>query len=333
MNFHPEYFQVARLLLFKKLFERSAIMYSVLFNIGLLVVGFFLLTKGADLFVDNASGIAKKIGISSLVIGLTIVAFGTSMPELAVSVTAALEGANEIAVGNVVGSNIFNLLIVAGMSAIITPLYVDKDLMRRDWPISTLAALLLFMMLLNQQISQIEAILLLLCFGMILFFQLKSAKQEGENNETETKSVFLLIIFLIIGILGIVIGGEMTVEGAKALARSLGWSESFIGLTIIACGTSLPELVTSVVAARKGENEIAMGNVIGSNIFNILLILGVSSFLHPIHVAMTAMIDTLVLLVVSSIYWFICKKYTFNKKVGISMVLVYLVYLVYLINR
>ncbi len=297
-----------------------------------IVVGFIFLVKGADWFVDNASGIATKIGISPLVIGLTIVAFGTSMPELAVSVTAALEGANEIAVGNVVGSNLFNLLVVAGLSACIFPLAVNPTIMKRDWPVSTLAAVLLAIFLYDRTISIWEGVILLIFFAFTLYTQLKNGKETDET-KTENRSMINLIIFLIIGIACIIIGGQLAVEGATELARILGLSETLIGLTVVAVGTSLPELVTSVVAARKGENEIAMGNVIGSNVFNLLCILGVSAVLHPIHVEATAFIDTLILCVVSIGYWFICKKYKLDRKVGISMIFVYILFTAYIIMR
>lgn len=297
-----------------------------------IVVGFIFLVKGADWFVDNASGIATKIGISPLVIGLTIVAFGTSMPELAVSVTAALEGANEIAVGNVVGSNLFNLLVVAGLSACIFPLAVNPTIMKRDWPVSTLAAVLLAVFLYDRTISIWEGVILLIFFAFTLYTQLKNGKETDET-KTENRSMINLIIFLIIGIACIIIGGQLAVEGATELARILGLSETLIGLTVVAVGTSLPELVTSVVAARKGENEIAMGNVIGSNVFNLLCILGVSAVLHPIHVEATAFIDTLILCAVSIGYWFICKKYKLDRKVGISMIFVYILFTAYIIMR
>lgn len=298
----------------------------------LIVIGFVFLVKGADWFVDNASGIATKIGVSPLVIGLTIVAFGTSMPELAVSVTAALEGANEIAVGNVVGSNIFNLLVVAGLSACIYPLVVNPTIFKRDWPISTLAAIVLMIFLIDSTLSSLEGIILLIFFAIILFSQLKSGKETDEN-KVEDRPMVSLLIFLVIGIACIIIGGQLAVQGATDLARILGLSETLIGLTVVAIGTSLPELVTSVVAARKGENEIAMGNVIGSNVFNLLFILGISATLHPINVEPTALMDTLILSVVSLGYWFICKKVKLDRKIGISMVMVYALFMIYIILR
>ncbi len=298
----------------------------------LIVIGFVFLVKGADWFVDNASGIATKIGVSPLVIGLTIVAFGTSIPELAVSVTAALKGANEIAVGNVVGSNIFNLLVVAGLSACIYPLVINPTIMKRDWPISTLASILLVVFVYDSTISFFEGIVLLIFFAFTMFTQLKDGKETDEQ-KVEDRPMISLIIFLCVGIACIIIGGQLAVKGATELARILGLSETLIGLTVVAIGTSLPELVTSIVAAKKGENEIAMGNVIGSNVFNLLFILGISATLHPINVEPTALMDTLILSVVSLGYWFICKKVKLDRKIGISMVMVYTLFMIYIILR
>ena len=304
---------------------------SILF----IILGFTCLVKGADLFVDNASGIGTKLKISSLVIGLTVVAFGTSMPELAVSVTAALEGHNEIAVGNVVGSNIFNLLAVAGLSACLYPLVINKTIMKRDWPFSTFAALILaFFLFPDLHIARWEAVILLILFAGTLFLQIKSGKQEEQEvSLVENRPMWKLLIFLLIGIALIILGAEFSVNGATELARLLGVSETLIGLTIVAIGTSLPELVTSVVAAKKGQTEIAMGNVIGSNLFNILCILGISAFLHPITVEATAIFDALFLTVVSLVFWLLCKWKEMDRKMGIIMVLTYIGYTIYIIMR
>ncbi len=300
-----------------------------------IVLGFTFLVKGADLFVDNASGIGTKLKISSLVIGLTVVAFGTSMPELAVSVTAALEGHNEIAVGNVVGSNIFNLLVVAGMSACLYPLVINKTIMKRDWPLSNIAALVLAILLFPDfHISRMDAVILLVFFLGTLYSQLKAGKEnETEQIQEESRKMWQLILLLIAGIAMIIIGAELAVTGATDLARLLGVSETLIGLTIVAIGTSLPELVTSVVAAKKGQTEIAMGNVIGSNLFNIFCILGISAVLNPITVESTAMFDTLFLAVVSTIFWLLCKWKSMDRKMGIIMILTYIAYTAYIIFR
>lgn len=299
-----------------------------------LVAGFALLVKGADWFVSGASGLARRLGVSPLIIGLTIVAFGTSAPELAVSVTAALDGANEIAVGNVVGSNIFNLLVVAGVSAILCPLVADRTLLRRDWLCSTLAAIILTVMLMfGNNITRFESIILLVLFAGILVWQIRGTSVPTENNAEEHRPGWLLAVGIVGGIACIVIGGQLSVNGATELARAFGWSESLIGLTIVAIGTSLPELVTSIVAARRGENEIAMGNVIGSNLFNILGILGISALLNPITVAPTAVFDAALLTVVSLVFWFIARRGTLPRAAGVTMVMIYIAYTGYLIVR
>lgn len=307
---------------------------QILWNAFLTLLGFFLLVKGADAFVDGASGMAKKLGVSPLVIGLTIVAFGTSLPELAVSVTAALSGSNEIAVGNVTGSNIFNLLVVAGSSAVIAPLAIDRFLIKRDWPASILAAVLLCVfLLLGNDVTRPEAAILLVIFATMLFLQLRNAKSSEEARQTDTRKPVLLAVLLVLGVAGIILGGEFAVKGASGLARTIGWSESLIGLTIVAVGTSLPELVTSIVAARRGENEIAMGNVIGSNLFNILCILGISAFVSPITVPSTAFIDAAFLVVVSVVFWLVARFSRIGKAAGTVMLLSYVGYMVYIINR
>ena len=291
-----------------------------------LVIGFALMIWGADKFVAGASALARKLGVSPLLIGLTIVAFGTSMPELAVSVTAALRGANEIAVGNVVGSNIFNLLMVAGLSAAVCPLVMDKTLLRRDWPLSILAAVLLII------------------FAFILTYQIRTALQnreqlaaaaaEAEAEEAEAPmSAAMIGVNILLGLACIVIGGQLAVNGATGIARMFGLSETLIGLTIVAMGTSLPELVTSIVAARKGQNDIAMGNVIGSNLFNIFLILGVSSVITPIPVQATSIVDCLFLIAISAVFYLPARKGKLGRVPGIAMVATYAVYTVYLIMR
>lgn len=308
----------------------SSILYIVL-----IVVGFVLLVRGADWFVSSASGLARRLGVSALVIGLTIVAFGTSAPELAVSLTASLKGANEIAVGNVIGSNIFNLLVVAGMSAAICPLAADRTLLRRDWPASAVAAILLTGMLaLGGDVSRGEGMILVAMFAVMLIWQIKGTKApETTEAAPENRKGWVLAVGMLLGIACIVLGGELAVRGATGLARTFGWSESLIGLTIVAIGTSLPELVTSIVAVRHGENDIALGNVIGSNLFNILGILGISSVISPITVPATSIIDAAVLSVISVVFWFFARRGRLARPVGIVMVALYACYTGYLILR
>lgn len=305
-----------------------------------LIVGFVLLVVGADKFVAGASAAARKLGVPALIVGLTVVAFGTSAPELAVSVTAAMSGANEIAVGNVVGSNIFNLLVVAGLSAVLCPLALDRDILRRDWPLSMAAAAILTAMVAwNGDISRLEGLVLLALFAGLMVLQLRPALQnraallaQKDENEVQIKPS-LIAVNIVIGLAAIILGGQLAVNGATGIARMFGLSETLIGLTIVAIGTSLPELVTSLVAARRGQNDIAMGNVIGSNLFNILLILGVSAVISPISVLPTAVIDGAILLVVSLLFYLPARKGTLSRPVGAVMALTYVAYTAYLICR
>lgn len=304
----------------------------------LLIIGFALLVWGADKFVAGASAFARRLGVSPLLVGLTIVAFGTSAPELAVSLTAALQGANEIAVGNVVGSNLFNLLVVAGLSAVICPLVMDRTLLRRDWPLSVgAAALLLIFIAPDLKISRIEGLTLLAIFAVVLGAQIRAALKNRDALETEEDEVLMppvmIGVNIVLGLACIIIGGQMAVNGATGIARMFGLSETLIGLTIVAIGTSLPELVTSLVAARKGQNEIAMGNVIGSNLFNILFILGVSSAITPIPVQATSIVDCIVLIAVSVVFYLPAMRGKLGRFPGAVMALSYVAYTVYLIMR
>ncbi len=309
-----------------------------------LIIGFALLVKGADVFVDGASSVAKKMRIPAFVIGLTIVAFGTSAPELAVSITAAMKGSNDIAIGNVVGSNIFNTLVVLGASAAITPIAVEKGMIKRDYPLSIFAAVLLGILSMDtilfkkaeMSLGRVDGIILLIAFAGFMYMTVKAGLENRteEEEDSEAMSMTKALIFIVLGLVGIVIGGDVSVEGAKEIARFFGLSEAIIGLTIVALGTSLPELVTSVIAARKGESDIAVGNVIGSNIFNIFLILGVSATILPMTISSTYLYDMLMLIAVMVLtYLPIAKTKKVTRGMGIAMVLVYVVYTVYLIMR
>lgn len=313
----------------------------------LLVIGFLLLMKGADYFVDGASAIAKKLRISSIVIGLTIVAFGTSAPELAVSLGAALKGSNDIAIGNVVGSNIFNTLVVLGASAAITPVMVKKDIIKRDYPLSMIVAILLGILSMdtilgkadNMMIGRLDGVVLLVLFVCFVVNTIRSGLKErnadvDETLESVNMPLWKSILIIVVGLAGIIIGGDLSVESAKEIARAFGMSEALIGLTIVAFGTSLPELVTSIVAARKGENDIAVGNVVGSNIFNILLILGLSATILPMNMSNTYLYDILMLIIVTVVTYIpIAKTKKVNRGVGVAMVVTYLLYTIYLIMR
>lgn len=312
----------------------------------LLMIGFVLLIKGADYFVDGSSSVAKLLRIPSVIIGLTIVAFGTSMPEASVSINAALAGSNELSLSNVIGSNIFNLLVVTGVCAVIRPLPVTRSVMKKEFPYSILitAALLIMSldMLLFQDtenvISRVNGVVLLALFLIFVVSTVRDAltsrKETKDNEDFKSMSPAASTAYIIGGLAGIVIGGDLVVNSASEIAASFGLSQTLIGLTIVALGTSLPELVTSIVAARKGENEIALGNVVGSNIFNILLVLGASSALHPVGVNQESIYDIVILLVTSiMVYIFGLQKKTVNRLEGIIMLLVYAIFAVFITIR
>lgn len=301
----------------------------------LLVLGFFFLVKGADLFVDGSSSVAKIFKIPSVIIGLTIVSIGTSLPEAAVSVTASLGGSYDLSIANVIGSNTFNSLVVVGVSALICPFAIDRMIMKRDFPVCTALTVLLAFMLRDNTLSRIEAIILLVLFVLYLLLLVMSAlKNRQQEEEVKTLSPAKSVLFILLGAAGIIAGGQFTVESAKFFAKELGMSEMLIGLTVVAIGTSLPELVTSIVAAKKGESEIALGNVVGSNIFNILFILGLSGTVHPLGCEPAALIDTMMLIGVCALIGLVCmtgKKA--NRTEGAVCVVIYIVYVAYTILR
>ncbi len=314
-----------------------------------LIVGFVCLVKGADFFVDGSSSVAKILRIPSVIIGLTIVAMGTSLPETAVSAAAALRGANAIAVSNVIGSNIFNLMVVVGICAAIKPIKVNKELMQRDFPFSLSATIFMMLVIVDtqffhaasNQISRVNGITFLIMFSVYMFVLIKSTLEARKNapetvhdEEYKVLPVWLSIVYIVGGIIGIKVGGDLVVDSASEIAARFGLSQTLIGLTIVACGTSLPELVTSIVASKKGENDLALGNVVGSNIFNILFVLGISSTIHPITVEMKAVTDICVLLLFN-VYIYILTRATHkvNRLGGISMVTLYVLYTAYIIYR
>lgn len=309
----------------------------MVYNILLLSVGFVLLIKGADFFVDGSSSLARILGIPGFVIGLTVVAMGTSAPEAAVSITAGVSGSNEIAISNIIGSNMFNLLMVAGVSAIIKPYDIEKTILKRDFGInSTVSLVLVIMLAASFTLSRYNGIILLAAFVAYLAWVIISAfksRDTSENVQIKTLSPFLSVLCIIGGLGAVIIGGDLVVDNAVAIARLLNWSESFIGLTIIAIGTSLPELVTSISAARKGESGLALGNVIGSNLFNIMFILGLSSSITPIPVDGQTVINSVILLIVTAlIYAFCIVRKKIGRVFGSVCVAVYIAYTLYLIK-
>jgi cation:H+ antiporter len=299
----------------------------------ILLVGFVMLIKGADVFVDGSSNIAKRFGIPSIIVGLTIVAMGTSAPEFSVSVQSALAGMDDISIGNVVGSNLFNLLVVLGVSSIIGKLKITDY---KNVIMMLLSSLILLLFSFNGQLTRSEGIVLLLIFaGYIFNLVLKAIKDNNKTEENENvKPLFTTIISCIIGLIAIVWGGDLVVESASAIAQQLGMSQNLIGLTIVAIGTSLPELVTSVVATKKGELDIATGNVIGSNIFNLLLIIGASVAINPMVVSTVAIIDIMFTVAVVILFIILTgKNESLDKVKGIPLILIYVAYIIYTIIR
>lgn len=332
----------------------------------LLIVGFVMLIKGADFFVDGSSSIAKLFKVPSIIIGLTVVALGTSLPEAAVSVTSAIQGANSIAVSNVVGSNMFNLLVVLGASALLCPVKAQESTVKLDIPTSILAAVVLlascilgknvivpyvktnnfFKLMFDGHLSftigRIAGAVLLVLFVAYIVWQVLAALKARKNgdvsddgdDEGKKLSLPVSIVLIVVGAVAIMLGGEFVVGGAKEIARTFGMSDTLIGLTIVALGTSLPELVTSMVAAKKGESDLALGNVIGSNIFNIFFVLGASAVISPMTVDELVIYDLAILILVSAVTWiFAATGRKISRWQGGTLVGMYIAYFVYILLR
>ena len=319
---------------------------TILKAVVVLIIGFVLLVKGADFFVEGASSVAKMLKVPSLIIGMTIVAMGTSLPETSVSIAASMNNQNTLAVSNVVGSNIFNLMVVLGICAVISKLQVSRDVLKRDYPFSVLCAILLLVCgCIGMELGRIDGIVFLVIFVGFIVVLIKSAIKRGEISEKEREMneemsemkeqpVWKSIIYIVGGAIAIKYGGDWVVDSASTIATSFGISATLVGLTICSVGTSLPELVTSIVAARKNELDMAVGNVVGSNVFNILMVLGVAATISPITFLMENVIDIIVLLVFSLITWVFCMtKKEIGKKEGIIMLVLYAIYLVYICLR
>lgn len=321
-------------------------MKDILVALVLLVIGFVLLIKGADFFVDGSSSVAKRLRVPSMIIGLTIVAMGTSLPECAVSVTASISNNNALAVSNVVGSNIFNLMVVCGVCTLFVPLAVSADTLKKEFPFSILCAILLVIFgKVGMLLGRADGIIFLVLFAAYLGWMIKSALSarnsalsveiaEETDEEIKILPVWQCIVYIIGGAVAIKFGGDFVVNGATTIASSLGLSQNLIGLTIVALGTSLPELVTSIVAAKKDEVDMALGNVIGSNIFNILLVLGISGAISPVIFISENIIDIIILIIMSAVVWAFA---WFKKKLvrwhGVVMLASYVVYLAYICIR
>lgn len=346
---------------------------SMAINIVLLVLGVIIVLKGADWLTDGAVNIATRFGVSQMVIGLTIVAMGTSMPEFCVSMVSALKGTPDLAVGNVVGSNTLNTLLIVGCSALVAPIMVKRSSVKRDIPFAVVASLLMLLFCLDGAIGRVDAAVLFAGFCLFMFVTLKYAKTTEEHaatvvtsgaamataaaastsvseastsqtsapeasvsqtsaSEASVASMLKAVVMLVVGLLCLIAGSNMFVDNASFVASSLGVSDAVIGLTIVAGGTSLPELATSMVSAKKGNSDIAIGNVIGSNVFNILMIIGITGLVKPMHIAGITTLDLIMMLASMLLMWFFCRTtYKVKRWEGAVLTIVYLAYLTWLV--
>ena len=317
-------------------------MLKIFLNVLFLILGLGFLIKGADWFVGGSSSIAKRLKISPFIIGLTIVSFGTSAPELSVSLASAISGSADISVGNIIGSNLFNFLMVLGFSAIFVPIIVDKSVIKREFPflLMTMAVLLAFSfdVFLGDSVNIIgrgEGIVLVLLLILYVAILIKSGNKEEFKEEILTEQpLWQAIVFFVIGLGLVVFGGECVTQTSKFLAMKMGMSETLVGLTIVALGTSLPELMTSIIAAKKGENDIALGNVLGSIVFNVLMILGLTSIITPLAINNLVLIDMVIMMIVGIIvYLFAATKKGISRLEGAILILIYVGYVTYIVLR
>lgn len=301
----------------------------------ILIIGFLFLVKGADIFVDGSSNVAKIFHVPSVIIGLTIVAMGTSAPEASVSISAGLLGNNDIAIANVIGSNIFNLLGVVGICALLMPFDTDKSILKRDLPINIIISILLLIMFIDGKLGMFDGILLVVLMVSYIVIMIKEAiKHKVDEEVIKPISLPKSIIMIILGLVMVIVGGNFVVNSASNIAYSLGMSENFVGLTIVAIGTSLPELVTSLVAVFKKEAGLALGNAVGSNIFNILFILGASAIVSPLTVNPESIMDCGIMIVVGIMMYIFAKtKKNFNELEGLTAIMSYVCYTVFLFIR
>ena len=291
---------------------------------------------GADRLTEGASALARKMNVPEIIIGLTIVAAGTSAPELFVSLVSALKGTPDLAVGNVVGSNTMNCMLIVGCAAMVAPMTISRSTVKKDIPFAVGASVLLMLLALNNFLGRFDGILLLAGFVSFMVYSLRQAKNGQGDATTEEKqqNPWLSVLYIVLGLVGLVIGSNLFVDHASSLALALGISEGVVGLTVVAGGTSLPELATSVVAARKGQSAIAIGNVIGSNVFNILLILGLTATISPLQIEGITTIDMAVMLISVTLVWlFSFTRYTVERWEGGLLLVIYIGYLVWLITN
>lgn len=303
----------------------------MILNIFFIVIGIVLVLWGADRLTDGAVAVAEKMKMPQIVIGLTIVAMGTSMPEFCVSLISALKGTSDLAVGNIVGSNIFNTLLIVGVSALVAPMSIMKTTVRKDIPFALVASALLLIMCLDGDISRIDAAILFVMFLIFMYITLRGAKAQGtdvEEKEKKAMATWLSVVWILVGLACLIGGSNLFVDGATAVATKLGVSEAVIGLTIVAGGTSLPELATSVVSARKGNSGIAIGNVLGSNVFNILAILGLTGVISPMILKGITMTDLSMMVISIILIWlFSFTKYKIERWEGAILTAVFVGYI------
>ena len=303
----------------------------------LLIFGIVVVLKSADWLTNGAVGLATKLGISQIVIGLTIVAIGTSMPEFFVSIVSAIKGTPDLAVGNIVGSNIFNVLLIVGVAATVAPIAIQRATVRRDIPIAIVASIMLTFMMLDDNISRIDALILFAAFIAFIWITLRNSKNDANEKDASTEKVILTwksVLFIIFGLVGLVLGSNIFVDNASSLAHGWGISDAVIGLTIVAGGTSLPELATSAVAARKGDSGIAIGNVLGSNVFNILMILGLTGIISPMHIQNITYIDMAVMVISMALFWlFSFTKLRVERWEGCVLIACFLGYITWLVSN
>ena len=312
---------------------------SLILQIVLIAVSIFVVIKGADALTSGGVSLARRMNIPQIVIGLTIVAMGTSMPEFCVSFVSALKGTPDLAVGNIVGSNIFNSLFIVGCAALVAPMTILHSTVRRDIPFALVSSVILLMMCLDSTISRLDAAILFLFFVVFMVITVRGARQGGDAEEAQQaeekpKSPAWAAAMIVVGLALLIGGSNVFVDNASALASSLGVSDAVIGLTIVACGTSLPELATSVVSARRGQSGIAIGNVLGSNVFNILMILGITGIIQPMQISGITSVDLSMLVASMILLWlFSYTKYTLSRWEGAVLVAVFLGYISWLVAK
>ena len=301
-------------------------------NFLLIILGVAMVLMGADRLTDGASALARRMGVPEFIVGLTVVAAGTSAPELFVSMVSALKGTPDMAVGNVVGSNIMNSMLIVGAAAMTAPITISKRTVQKDLPFTVLASLLMLVLTVNGGLSRIGGILMLLVFALFMFVSIRSAEKRYETYDERPIPIWKNLFFVVGGLALLLVGSNIFVDSASDVAYAFGISEGVVGLTVVAGGTSLPELATSVVAARKGQSAIAIGNVIGSNVFNILLILGLTATITPLEIEGITTIDMAVMLLSVSLVWlFSCTRFKVERWEGATLVVGYLAYVAWLI--